>query len=67
MRGSGPENRGQGLWGATIDFGSQIGRPHGAKNDPKRHGKMMKAAGGFGSVLVRFQEVQARVWKTRAC
>ena len=27
--------------------------------------KMMKAAGGFGGVLVRFQDFQERLWKTR--
>ena len=28
--------------------------------------QIFKAAGGFGSVLVRFQEIRERVWKTRA-
>ena len=42
----------------------------GGKMEPKaiKKGieKMIKAAGGFGSVLVRFQEVQERPWKGRA-
>ena len=42
----------------------------GDKKEPKviQKGieKMMKAAGGFGSVLVRFQEVRESLWKTRA-
>ena len=50
----------------SIDFGRQVGTPHEPKMIQKGMEKMMKAAGGFGSVLVRFQEVRERVWKTRA-
>ena len=47
-----------------------LGGMLGSKIEPKviqkDIGKMIKATGGFGSVLVRFQEVQERVWKTKA-
>ena len=47
-----------------------LGGKLGGKMEPKviQKGieKMIQAAGGFGSVLVRFQEVRERVWKTRA-
>ena len=49
-----------------VGYGGQVGKENGAKSDPKRHRKMIKAAGGFGSVLMRFQEGRERLWKTRA-
>ena len=41
-----------------MDFGRQVGRQMEPKVIQKGIEKIIKAAGGFGSVLVRFQEVQ---------
>ena len=47
-------------------WGGKLGGKMEQKVIQKGIEKMIKAAGGFGSVLVRFQEVQERLWKTRA-